>query len=154
VRGEHRPGLIADELVGAAVVNFAINAAIAWVLTRGKPSLPASALAGDTVVTAFVLPFITALVASPLVRFQVVRGLLPPLPAAQLGPWSRRSSIMRGAVVGVVTMLAVALPAVHFAVALPTAHFIWVKAAIAAALGALVTPLLGWWALQEASRAT
>ncbi|MCA1665586.1 MAG: hypothetical protein LC659_15185, partial [Myxococcales bacterium] len=32
------------------------------------------------------------------------------------------------------------------------AQFVWFKASFAAAVGALVTPLIGWWALQAASR--
>jgi hypothetical protein len=153
VRREHRRFLIADELVGAAIVNFLLNCGIAWFFTRGRPSVAASGVASDTIATAFVLPVLTALVAWPLVHIQVARGKLPRLSPEELGAWSRRHSLVRGAAVGLVLMLLVAFPALHFAVELPTARFIWVKGLIAAGLGAFATPLIGWWALQHASRA-
>jgi hypothetical protein len=151
VRREHRRFLIADELIGAAVVNFLLNCGIAWFFTRGKPSVAANTVAADTISTAFVLPVLTALVAWPLVHVQVALGKLPRLSPEELGAWSRRHTLVRGAAVGFVLMLLVALPALHFAVALPTARFIWVKGLIAAGLGAFATPLIGWWALQHSS---
>ena len=52
-------------------------------------------------------------------------------------------------------VLAAAPVVVWLAVAGPTQmdlwRFVWFKAAFAAALGVLVTPLLGWWALARAS---
>lgn len=154
MKREHYKFLIADELIIAAVVNFFLNAGIAWFLTRRETMVPARSVAGDTLGTAFILPVITALVAGPLVRFQVARGKLPHLPPERLGAWSRRSSLVRGIVLGALMLLVVALPALHFSMAMPAAHFVWAKGAIAAGFGMVVTPLLGWWALQAASRTT
>ena len=154
MKREHYKFLIADELLIAAVVNFFLNAGIAWFFTRGRASVSASSVAGDTIATAFVLPVLTALVAWPLVHVQVARGKLPHLLPEQCGAWSRRHAIVRGIAVGIAMALVVALPSLHFATALTVKQFIWAKAAIAAGFGMVATPLLGWWALQAASRTT
>jgi hypothetical protein len=160
--GEHRRFLIVDELVGPAIVNFWLNAGIAWFFFHKVSSVPlwgAQSIAIDTLVTAFLLPIFTALVAAVLVRRQVVRGKLPRIApgAIRSTAWSRRSSFVRGALLGVAAMLVVATPVVlGFAVVGParlsTTSFIWFKASFAAGVGVLVTPLLGWWALADASR--
>ena len=107
--------------------------------------------------TAFILPVFTAFFAQLLVRAQVVRQILPPLPAGlRSSAFSERPWIQRGTLLGLGAMGAVAVPVIAgLALSAPRSSpsgFIWFKATFAAALGALVTPLLGWWALQEASR--
>ncbi len=159
---EHRRFLVVDQLIGAAVVNFVINAGLAWLLFRRSPSVAMYASPGiaiDTTVTALVLPLVTALVAAFVVRLRVGRGELPPLPlsATHDSAWSRRSTLRRGALLGVAAVVFAALPTVGaFALAgvgrLPLARFLWFKASFAAAVGMLVTPPLGWWALLDASR--
>ena len=160
MRPEHRRFLVVDEVIGSSIVNFAINAALAWLTYRSLPSVPLygrTSMAADTVVTALVLPLLTALIATPLVRLGVARGKLPrpDAPLAPLAPrWRPRSSVARGLLLGVASVLLVAAPCVLvFALvgpaSLPAARFIWVKASFAAALGALVTPLVGWWALHD-----
>ncbi len=158
---EHRVFLVRDQILGSIVVNFLLNAAIAWLTFRSVDVVPlwgTSSIAADTIGTAFLLPVITSLVVTRLVALDVRRGRLPPLPAehAFASQWPRRSSLRCGATVGVVSMIVAALPVVAvFAFAGPTelrtSPFIWFKAAFAAALGAFVTPLLGWWALGRVS---
>ncbi len=159
----HRRFLIVDELVGSTIVNFVVNGALAWLLFRSATSVPLfgrSSIASDTLATAFILPLLTSLIVTPLVRIQVARGLLPPLAPAAMRPtaWARRSRLKRGAIVGAAAVALVATPVVIlFALVgpaqLPITRFIWFKASFAAGLGALVTPLIGWWALGDASRA-
>lgn len=161
---EHRRFLVVDQLIGAAIVNFLLNAALAWLLFRRSPSVALYASPGiaiDTVVTALVLPLVTAVVAAFVVRLRVLRGELPPIPtpAANDSAWWRRSTLRRGALLGVAAVVLAALPAIGvFALLrldrLPRASFIWFKASFAAAVGMLVTPPLGWWALLDASRAS
>ncbi|HEY2747808.1 MAG TPA: hypothetical protein VGL86_24465 [Polyangia bacterium] len=158
---EHRRFVIVDGIIGPAIVNFCLNAAAAWLVFRKLESVPlwgSPGIAIDTLVTAFVLPVLTALIAAWLVRVRVVRGKLAPIPTASLDSsrWSRRSSFMRGTLLGVAAVVFVATPAVIlFALVgverLPRASFVWFKASFAAGVGVLVTPPLGWWALVDAS---
>jgi hypothetical protein len=158
----HLRFLLIDEVLVSTIGNFAINGAIAWCAFRKATSVPlwgSTSLAADTVATAFILPVVTALLASVVVRAQVIRAMLPPLPPVHLArfAWSGRSPLQRGALVGAASIFVAAAPVVAgFALfgpaQLTTAGFIWFKASFAAALGAVVTPLLGWWALQDASR--
>lgn len=161
MRPEHRRFLVVDEVIGSSIVNFAINGALAWLTYRSLPSVPLfgrTSMAADTMVTALVLPLLTALIGTPLVRLGVARGKLPrpdaPLPSRSPSRRPPRSSVARGLVLGVASVLLVAAPCVLvFALvgpaSLPAARFIWVKASFAAALGALVTPIIGWWALHD-----
>jgi hypothetical protein len=157
----HRRFLVVDQGVGSTVVNFALNAAIAWLMFRSMPLVPLwgqSSIAADTLATAFVLPVLTSLIVGRVVAWQVGRGQIPRLGAAQVAAsaWARRSRLQRGAAVGAASVVLAAVPVVaYLTIAGPSemerASFIWFKAAFAAGLGALVTPLIGWWALAEAS---
>jgi fructose-specific phosphotransferase system IIC component len=159
---EHRRFLIVDEIVAPAVVNFLLNAGIAWYLVRTLATVPlwgSPGIAVDTLSTAFVLPVLTALIAAWLIRVRVVRGKLSPIPDALMRPnwWSRRSFVVRGILLGAVAVVLVGTPVVSLfalfgAERLPRTSFIWFKASFAAGVGVLVTPLLGWWALMDASR--
>jgi hypothetical protein len=157
----HRRFLVVDEVISSSVVNFLLNAGIAWFLFRGTTTVPlwgSASIGVDTLVTAFVLPLLTALIATPLVRVLVANGKLPPLPRDARGSawWPRRSMATRGALLGIAAVVLVAVPVVvlftYFGPSeLSTARFIWFKGGFAAGVGALVTPLLGWWALVDAS---
>jgi hypothetical protein len=158
---EHRRFLLLDQSVGPMVINFLLNGAIAWVVFRSAQSVPLwgqTSIAADTLATAFILPVMTSLIVSRLVRWQVRSGQLSPLPASQAlsSMWGRRSSLHRGAVLGAVAVVLAAAPVVVLFAAIGPAElerwrFIWFKAGFAAALGALVTPLIAWWALAHAS---
>ena len=160
---EHRRFLIVDELIAPAIANFLLNGALAWYFFRKLPSVPlrgSPGIALDTLVTAFVLPVLTALIAAWLVRWRVVvRRKLSPIPTELLRPssWSRRPFLVRGTLLGVAALVLVAAPLVLLLAfvgieQLSLARFIWFKASFAAGVGILVTPLLGWWALMDASR--
>ena len=158
----HRRFLIVEEIVGSTIVNFLVNGGLAWFLFRSAASVPLwgrSSIATDTLVTAFVLPLLTALITSFFVRAQVNRGKLPPIPPAEIRSswWLRRSSAGRGVLLGLAAVGLAGMPVVLlFALAGPAqlspTSFIVFKASFAAAVGAVVTPLLGWWALVDASR--
>ena len=160
---QHRRFLVVEEVIGSTIVNFLLNAGIAWYLFRRVPSVPlwgASSIAVDTLVTAFVLPVLTALIATFLVGRAVARGKLLPIPADEIGSsrWLDRPGWRRGVELGVASVALVATPLVITLsltgpAQLSATHFMWFKGSFAAGLGALVTPLLGWWALADASRA-
>jgi len=156
----HLRFLLLDEFLGSILVNLLLNGAIAFGVVRTLGSVPlwgVTSIAADTVGTAFILPVLTSFFTGLLVRAQVVRRLLPPLPPASLrSAFSQRHWLQRGALLGLASIAAAAVPVIAvFALCGPATlgarAFIVFKATFAAALGAVVTPLLGWWALEEAS---
>jgi hypothetical protein len=157
----HRRLLVLDLGLGAGLFNFALNAAIAWLVFHSTERVPLwgeTSVAGDTLITAFVLPFLTCLIVSRSVRRQVASGRVPRLESAggPLASWARLSPLARGALLGAASVPLTAVPVVA---ALGWSGlegfrlwpFIGFKAAFAAALAVLVTPLVGWWALARAS---
>jgi hypothetical protein len=159
VSSNHRTFLLLEQGLGSIVVNLPLNAAIAWLAFRGIAEVPfwgSQSIAGDTVGTCFVLPLITTLVATPLCRGRVRAGTLAPL------AWTDRmratlgrlpSGTWRRAVAfGVLTTMAVAplaLASLRGAGmgALSFGSFVAFKAVFAAALGALVTPIIAGYAI-------
>ena len=82
---EHRRFLIVDQVIGAGIINFILNAGIAWAIARALARVPLwgnPSIANDTVATAFLLPFITCVIVTPLIRKKIVAGGLQPLPEA------------------------------------------------------------------------
>jgi len=161
VSSRHRRYLLLDQGVGAGVVNLLLNAAIAWLLFRGMTAVPMwgqQSIGGDTIGTAFVLPFLSTLIASAVVRSQVRAGYVP---AAALSARSvlRRlpqGLVRRGAVLGLIGIVATGLPTAAALEAAGTVEmgfrdFIVFKAVFAAVLGALVTPVIARAALADAS---
>lgn len=155
----HRTFLVLEQGVGSVLVNLPLNAAIAWLAFRGVEAVPfwgAQSIAGDTIGTCFVLALITTLIATPLCRARVRSGALPPLPwtpamRATLGRLPR-GTLWRGVAFGALTMIAVApLALVALRVfgvdAMPLGTFVAFKGAFAAALGALVTPVIAAYAI-------
>jgi hypothetical protein len=152
--------LVLEQGVGAAIFNLLVNAAIAWATFRGLATVPLwgqQSVGGDTIGTAFVLPFLTTLIASRIVRAHVRSGRIPAL-AWGASPWRRLPTglVGRGLVLGVACIVAVGLPT---AIALGAVGvdsmtfggFIAFKATFAAALAALVTPLVARAALADAA---
>jgi hypothetical protein len=163
VSARHRRYLVVEQGLGSVIVNLLLNTAIAWLLFRGMTVVPLwgrESIAGDTIGTAFVLPFLTTLIASTLVRGQVRAGHVPALELADRSPLRRlpRPLAARGAVLGGATLLVVGVPT---ATALAAAgvgdmalrEFIAFKAVFAAALGAVVTPVVARVALADPLRA-
>jgi hypothetical protein len=162
---EHRRLLVIDNGVGSAVFNFLLNGAIAWGLFRTATAVPLwgqQSVAGDTLITGFLLPFFTCLIVSRMVERRVTEGHVPRLAPAELprAAWPRRSTLARSLFLGLAGVLLAAVPVVA---ALSLSGFsgfegLWpfvgFKATFAALLAAVVTPLVGWWALVRASSPT
>jgi hypothetical protein len=151
--------LLIEQGIGAAVFNLLLNAAIAWAVFRGATTVPLwgdQSIGGDTIVTAFLLPFFTTLIASRIVRGHVRSGHVPSLAwgGSPLGHLPR-GLVGRGIVLGFVCILVVGMPTAFGLGALGVSSmtfggFIAFKALFAAALGAVVTPLVARAALADA----
>jgi len=157
----HRRYLLLDQGIGAGIVNLLLNAGIAWLFFRGMEAVPLwgqQSIAGDTIGTAFVLPFLSTLIASAVVRSQVRAGYVSAVALSARSALRRlpQSLAGRGAVLGLIGVILTGLP---MAAALDAAgvvemgfrDFILFKALFAAVLGALVTPVIARAALADAS---
>lgn len=155
----HLRFLLLEQGIGAAVVNFLLNGAIAWLLFRGVAQVPLwgqQSIVGDTIGTCFFLPFLTTLIVTPLVRRRVTAGTLAALGWTRethrgLG-WLPSGTGRRALVLGVVCALVVAPLSVWVLGRLDVAEltfwsFVGFKAAFAAGLGLLVTPVISLWAM-------
>jgi Mg/Co/Ni transporter MgtE len=159
----HRRYLLVEQGIGAAIFNLLLNAGIAWLMVRSLEKVPTwgsdMSIVGDTIGTAFLLPFFTCLIVTRLARGQVRSGRLPPL------PWHRTShaalrrlparTLPRAALLGLVCVIAFA-PVVVWALAalevneLGVWRFVAFKALFAAALAAVVSPVIALGALGDA----
>jgi hypothetical protein len=157
----HRSYLLIEQGIGSGIFNVALNAAIAWLMFRGMQNVPLwgdQSIAGDTIGTAFILPLLTTLIASRIVRGHVRRGHVPALawPVASPGRWMPHGLTLRGIVLGVVCLLLVGFPATQALGAagvdeMSLGGFVAFKALFAGVLAALVTPIVARLALADPS---
>jgi hypothetical protein len=151
-------------VVGTAVFNFALNGLIAWGMVRGVQSVPLwghMSVGNDTIGTAFVLPLLTTLIVSRIVARGYAAKRVSPLtfsrdtyPVLATLP---ATGLARGAALGLVCVLAIGLPTALALgaigiVAMEAGHFVAFKAAFAAALAALVQPVIALAALADAGK--
>ena len=146
----HKRFLIVDQGVVPTIFNFVLNGLICWALFRTAESVPLwgeSSVGVDLLVTAFVLPFLTALIVSGIVSRELRAGKLPPLSSDQLplSEWFKRSSFVRGLLLVWALDLGQAQP-------FTVSSFILFKAVWAGLLAMIFTPLVAWWALANASQ--
>jgi len=151
--------LVLEQGIGSAVFNFLLNGAIAWLLFSGLERVPLwgqQSIAGDTIGTCFFLPFFTALIVTPLVRKRVQSGSVAELEWTHethpmLG-WLPAGTAKRALVLGVVCALVVGPLSVWLLHRLEVGEltfwsFVAFKAAFAAALALIVTPVISVWAM-------
>jgi len=146
-----------------ALINFVLNGAIAWWLFRSVAFVPFSGLssiAGDTLITSFLLPFLSCLIITWLIQRGVERGELRPLVIAPEPGWqvwlSQVRPLRRGVFFGLVGVVFSGAPVcVVFArlgpPGLSFSGFVSFKAAYAALLAAAVCPFIAWLALASPS---
>jgi hypothetical protein len=161
----HGRYLLLEQGVGAGVVNFGINAAIAWGMFRGAESVPLwgqQSIMGDTIGTCVMLPLLTSLIVTKVARGQMRAGKMPALGWSRATHpvlrWLPRRTVVRGLVLGALCMVAFAPLAYLYLRALEVdgmglGRFVIWKATFAAVLGALVTPVIALWAIGEAPEA-
>jgi hypothetical protein len=156
---EHRRYLLIGFCLIPAFMNLAINWLIGWLMFRGKSIVPLWALesiGGDTLVTCFMLPAITCLIVTPIVRRHVRIGMVEPVDGSVAIPawlgFAHRPLLRRAILFGLVPLvvfggaLAVVFPILGVS-ELAFQPFLTFKAGFSAVLGALVTPLIALLAL-------
>ncbi len=82
ISDEHRAYLIRTQLVGPAVINFALSASIAWYLYHEAPYILVwhpRGIVTDAVISLFVISFLTCLITTPWVKLAVTYGKVSPL---------------------------------------------------------------------------
>jgi len=160
---KHRSWLIREQVIAPAAINFALNAGIAWLIFRGRGLVPLwgeGGIAQDAIATLFLLPFLTCLIVTPLVRRAVGAGKVPPLdgaiglpkvverlPRALLG---RAAALGLGGVVGGAPLVLGAVALAGGALAVPT--LVLAKGVYTGALAALVGPMIALRTLAEPRR--
>ena len=153
--------LLLEQGVGAAVFNFLLNAAIAWLIFRGHAEVPLwgqQSIAGDTIATSIILPFLTCVIATRLVRGHVRSGKVAPLgwrrDTHPLLGWLPRGTLGRAAALGGLGLVVFAPPTLVALAALGVTdldlgRFVVFKASFAAAEALVVTPLVALWGIAE-----
>ncbi len=161
----HRRWIVLNALLGTALVNLIVNAVIAWLFVQGQSDVPLwarplseTSTLGDTLGTIFLLPLITGVLATTVVRRDLRNGALPPLSTEHpYGRWLAArpdGRFRRGLGFGVLAFVALALPVTLALVALDLdtltkGEFVTFKVAFAIALGALVTPVIALCAMTD-----
>jgi hypothetical protein len=157
----HRRFVLLEQGIGAALFNFVLNAGIAWAMFRAQDRVPLwgqQSIAADTIGTCLILPLMTTLIVTPMAQGRMRTGRLAPLGWSRtshpfLG-WLPEKTFARAFVLGLVFMVAISplvllvLAQLHVA-DLGLAEFVLFKAGFAAALAAVVTPLVAVWAIAE-----
>ena len=151
----HRRFLLRDAIVIAAIVNGALNALFAWLLTIGEDEVPVTAVPlaegpsvlADSVATCFVLPFLTTLLITTVVWKELREGHLtriPPVPGS-LADRLPKTRLRRAGWIGLLC-LALFGPFAAAGVLLfdygdiGIGEFVIYKTIFGVVLGALVTP--------------
>jgi len=150
-------------LIGQTIVpffiNIAVNVVIGVLTFWGQDSVETwtwdKGAAADSIGTCFFLPFITCLIATPIVRSQSKNGTAPRLSVQDIPRWAQLmggSVLLRAAKFGFVGLLLFAAPVyVAYSAFAPntieTVRFIALKSISAALYGILATPLIAFVAM-------
>ena len=159
---EHRRFLLVEQCAIPTAINLLVNGLIAWLINRSVETIPiwgGGSVTLDLLTTSFLLPFIVCLAVSPSVNKKVKSKKLSPLTASQLPifHWYKRSLWLRALFVGLLGVIFAGIPVVWSlsiaqAQPIPMMSFVVFKAFWAAAIASVIIPIIGWWALANASR--
>jgi hypothetical protein len=157
-----RKYLVHDQIIGSAIFNVLLNAFLAWLTFRHEPAVPMKgdpSIVGDTIGTALILPIVTCLVITPLVRRAIRAGKVEPLTTMsqelEMVLWLPRWSFVRGLVVGIACLAWLAPVLLGLLLlagieSLPLSAFIIVKATYAGVMAAVVAPVFALYTLATA----
>jgi hypothetical protein len=153
----HRRFLVRDALLIAALVNGALSALIAWLVTLGEDEVPHAAVPlvegpsviVDTVGTCFVLPFLTTLAITTVIWKEMRDGHLTrlPLPPGSLAERLPDTRLRRAGLIGLLCLLtfgplSLVLLLLFDYGDISIGEFVLFKAIFGIVLGALVTPFI------------
>lgn len=151
---EQRRFLLVGNGVIAGVINVVINGAIAVVSYWSLSSLPIvgwTSVRADLTGMAYLLPAITVLINTPIVR----RANLPAVTLPGWLRWFRRPLLVRSVMFGLAGLVVVALPVwlattlVADGAAVSSRPYVVAKAMVGGLYGLLVTPLIAVVALSD-----
>jgi len=146
--------IMTGHVVITFLINIGVNAVVGFVSFRGADDVSTWAMqhgaAADTIGTCFFLPFITCLIATPIVRHQRKNGAVSGIPMAKIPHWLQAFNgwiVVRAFKFGLCTLALMAGPIYggYWLLAPDTiavASFLAFKTLFAASLGILVTPLI------------
>jgi cytochrome P450 len=149
-------------LLNPIIINFVLNGLIAWLVYGRTPTIPVSTLLIDTLLTCFLIPFLTCLIVVPIVWQLVRQGDLSAVAWSRNdywwlrwlpdGKWARALAIgLAAAVMG--TLIIAGLLLLFDIQNMAGSTYVWLKAAYAAFLAALITPFLALASLGDVSTA-
>jgi hypothetical protein len=154
--------LLVDQCIVVGVINFFLNAAIAWNLFRAVERVPMTGgsqnVLSDVLGTFFLLPLILCLIITALVRRQVRSGKLAALHWDRVThPLYRRlpaSAFLRGLALAVTCTIALGLPVFGLMAALGVTsvtywELIIAKGVYSGVLAAAVSPVIAYAALGD-----
>jgi hypothetical protein len=161
----HRRWIVLNALLATAVINLVVNGLIAWLSVMGQADVPLwtrpfseTSTIGDTLGTIFLLPLITCVLTTTVVRRDLRNGELPRLdPEHSYGRWLAErpnGRFRRGLGFGVLVFVVLALPVTIALVAIDLGtlckgEFEIFMVAFAIGLGALVTPVIALSAMTD-----
>jgi len=168
ISASQRRWLLLNAVVVTAFINLVVNAAIAWLSSHGRNSVPIlsqplqePSTVTDTLGTLFLLPFMTSVICSAFVHRDLRRGALDPLPVSDALPWVARWRLagpaVRGARLGGASILLLGplatavIALVHFG-DITAGGFVLYKAIFGVVFGLVVTPLIALIAMADDTR--
>lgn len=149
-----RKYLVHDQIIGSAIFNLLLNAGLAWLGFRHHAAVPMHgdpSILNDAIGTAVILPLLTCLVVTPLVRKRLRSGKLEPLfelpERYDLLLWLPRWSFVRGLVLALLCLAWIAPLYLglffRFGVSsLSVASFVAIKGLYAAVMAGAVAPVI------------
>lgn len=153
--------LLTEHVIGSAIVNFLLNALIAWLSFRHVEAVPlwgTQSIGGDLVGTTIVLPLLTCLIVTRIVRWHLRAGKIDQAELSRDWPGFLRalpdSILARGLVLAALTTM-IAVPLILATLyagnieSLELRSFVLFKATYAAVLAMMVQPLVALRAMMD-----
>ncbi len=156
--------LIQNQGGKALIINVFANAAIGWLILKEHSALT---LWGDTgigldlLATAFLLPFLSCLILSPILSKQIREGKVEALEPEQIEEkgWHLRPVFIRGIFLDLLGVLLAAAPILlifKLSGILPIGlwTYVWFKGIWAGLLAGIVTPFIAYWVMGSVKHKT
>jgi hypothetical protein len=154
-----RSFLIRHHIIGATLFNALLNGFLAWLTFRHQPAVPIAgdpSVVGDAIGTAVLLPLLTCLIVTPLVRRAIAHGRVEPLSSfagnISMVLWLPRLSFFRGLALSLLclawlTPLYLAPMLLADIASLSVGAFVFMKIMYAGVMAAWVAPVVALYVL-------